>query len=303
MLLSKTTKVKWNSKIKQHYVDKGYTFTKMGDEFEVDVHDLTIASRSIVKVRCDYCNKEYETTWLWYYKNHYRNSNLHTSENDCCSDPACTGKKAAESLMERHGVSNAAYIDGVSEKKAITCMERYGVDNPAKAEWFKDRSTETFRNNYGVDHPMQLQHMQDRVAKTCMEKYGVECYLQLNYGSDALMKDKNPNWNPSKTEEDRIKERRTHEYREWRKSVFERDGYKCVKCGKKGVKYGSKCRSNGLNAHHIKNYKSHLNLRYEVDNGVTLCNVCHCEFHGKYGNKDNNMEQLTEFLSQDKKIC
>ena len=48
MLISKTAFVKWNSKNKKHYVDLGYTFTKMGDEFEVNVEDLTSGSYAMV---------------------------------------------------------------------------------------------------------------------------------------------------------------------------------------------------------------------------------------------------------------
>ena len=41
MLLTKYVTLKWNSKIYKHYVDLGYTYTKMNDEFEVYIDDLT----------------------------------------------------------------------------------------------------------------------------------------------------------------------------------------------------------------------------------------------------------------------
>ena len=40
MLLSKTIKIKWNSRTRKYYELKGYPYTKMGDEFEVDIKDL-----------------------------------------------------------------------------------------------------------------------------------------------------------------------------------------------------------------------------------------------------------------------
>lgn len=64
------------------------------------------------------------------------------------------------------------------------------------------------------------------------------------------------------------------EYTEWRKSVFERDGYTCRKCGRRGAR---------LNAHHIKPYAKYKGLRYELSNGITLCEKCHREVH--YGEK------------------
>jgi len=54
--------------------------------------------------------------------------------------------------------------------------------------------------------------------------------------------------------------------REWRIKVFERDSYTCQKCGKKGGR---------LQAHHIKPYKKHPKLRWDINNGETLCLECH----------------------------
>lgn len=57
MLISTTAKIKWNPRIKKHYVNLGYKFTKMGDEFEVDVNHLTKGSNTIVKWKCNHCDK------------------------------------------------------------------------------------------------------------------------------------------------------------------------------------------------------------------------------------------------------
>ena len=39
-LIIKTVKIKWNSRIKKHYEELGYVYTKMGEEFEVKIEDL-----------------------------------------------------------------------------------------------------------------------------------------------------------------------------------------------------------------------------------------------------------------------
>lgn len=53
MLLTKTVKANWNARNKEKYVSLGYTFTKMKDEFDVNVNDLAPYSKAKIKVVCD----------------------------------------------------------------------------------------------------------------------------------------------------------------------------------------------------------------------------------------------------------
>ena len=64
--------------------------------------------------------------------------------------------------------------------------------------------------------------------------------------------------------------RKTKEYKEWRKAVFERDNYTCQHCGKRGGK---------LRAHHIERYRSCIEKRTVLSNGITLCDECHKKIH------------------------
>ena len=73
----------------------------------------------------------------------------------------------------------------------------------------------------------------------------------------------------------------------WRNSVFARDGYICQKTGIKG---------GILVAHHIQNFAQYPELRFAIDNGITLSKKAHKEFHKKYGIKNNNATQIKEFL-------
>ena len=72
MLLTKTVKAKWNSKIKKWYESKGYIYTKMNDEFEAKVEDLTKGSHILVSVKCngENCNKIYNIEWRDYLRLH-----------------------------------------------------------------------------------------------------------------------------------------------------------------------------------------------------------------------------------------
>ena len=55
-------------------------------------------------------------------------------------------------------------------------------------------------------------------------------------------------------------------YRQWRSDVFTRDNWTCQTCQVRGIY---------LEAHHIKSWAKFPKLRYEISNGVTLCQECH----------------------------
>ena len=61
-------------------------------------------------------------------------------------------------------------------------------------------------------------------------------------------------------------------YLEWRTNVFKRDGFTCQICNQVG---------GVLNAHHPKTWSEYPKLRYDIDNGVTLCVGCHKNLHRK----------------------
>ena len=56
----------------------------------------------------------------------------------------------------------------------------------------------------------------------------------------------------------------------WSAAVKERDMYKCTSCGS----------INNLHSHHIKSKRQYPELKYCIDNGVTLCSICHANVHG-----------------------
>ena len=89
-----------------------------------------------------------------------------------------------------------------------------------------------------------------------------------------MMGKKNPMWKGG----DSDKERRNRDYKKWRIKVFKRDAFTCVKCG-----YFNGCgeKRRDLNAHHIVLWIESNELRYIVDNGITLCVPCHIKEHSK----------------------
>lgn len=66
-------------------------------------------------------------------------------------------------------------------------------------------------------------------------------------------------------------------YKTWRKDVFERDAHTCRVCGERGGR---------INAHHIQRFADYPKLRFDVENGLTLCEACHklTDNFGRWGN-------------------
>jgi hypothetical protein len=64
--------------------------------------------------------------------------------------------------------------------------------------------------------------------------------------------------------------RNSLEYKLWRDSIFKKDNWTCWHCLKRG---GTLC------AHHILSFAEFPELRFAINNGITLCKECHKMIH------------------------
>lgn len=84
-----------------------------------------------------------------------------------------------------------------------------------------------------------------------------------------------------------IKEWRTSkEYRTWRVQVIRRDK-KCVICSSNQKR----------EAHHINHSMYFVDLRFNIENGVTLCKNCHTQFHTNFKNSSKEKCDDNDFLN------
>ena len=81
----------------------------------------------------------------------------------------------------------------------------------------------------------------------------------VHYGKD------NNNWKGGITPANQ-KIRESTEYKLWREAVFTRDNFTCQNCLEKGGE---------LHAHHILSFSQFPELRFAINNGITLCKECH----------------------------
>lgn len=89
--------------------------------------------------------------------------------------------------------------------------------------------------------------------------------------SEAKKGSNNPRWISDRTKlqryQDESKDRRSSTYNNWRKEVWLRDNFKC--------KIANPDCSGRIEVHHILNWKDYPELRYQINNGITLCHAHH----------------------------
>jgi len=288
MLLSTEVMQKWNPNNKKWYIDKGYEYSQMNDQFAVRVCDLKAGSNVNVTIVCDYCGDHFMKPWYRYIKENMQ-SDVHM---DCCIN--CRKYKIQDVVAHRYGVASVLMIDSVQAKVKSTNMTRYGCENPFQSEGIKQRIVNTNIQRYGHKHPMQNQAIREKASHTCLQRYGVP-YILANYHKSGKM---NHRWKGGVLYH--RAERSSLEYIEWRKNVFSRDLFTCQCCKRKS----SQSSRVTLHAHHIYGWKDNPRFRYELQNGITLCQQCHYGFHSIFGKSKNTMEQLTDFITNHgKKIC
>ncbi len=131
----------------------------------------------------------------------------------------------------------------------------------------------------GIPRPEETRN---KISKTNKEK-GIEPKIKF-----ISYKENHWNWKGGITPENR-KLRNGLEYKIWREKIFKRDNYTCQKYEIEGCY---------LHPHHIQNFAEYPELRFAIDNGITLSKKAHDEFHKIYGKNNNTREQLEEFLKK-----
>lgn len=164
MLISKTVIVKWATKNKQHYEQRGYAYTALGEEFVADVKDLTDCSSVVVEVACDYCGKVINVSYGKYFKAH------HPIGGDACK--ACAIKKREKIMLKEKGVKSSFELPEVKRKSKHTMIERYGVEYSMQSKEVQEKSKQTCLEKYGHEHAMQSEGVLAKRDVTWNEKYG-----------------------------------------------------------------------------------------------------------------------------------
>jgi len=183
-------------------------------------------------------------------------------------------KELLVNMYQDHHVPEMAKILGVDPKTVYARMRDYGIKlrrqgpvrsfSPSKAEltamYKRDgMSMRAIATHYGVGETVVFKRLSE---------FGLAKSKEDREKSHArVVADKAA--------------RLAYSAKSWRKAVLTRDGYKCVKCGVEAGKCSHCQQRIFLQTHHIKQTKTHPQLRLEVSNGITLCMACHANEHRK----------------------
>ena len=135
-----------------------------------------------------------------------------------------------------------------------------GIIPHNKGVKFREKRNCLICNKEFSDYPSQFKAYNSKFcSRKCSGLFRKGKPLTKNLGEN------NPAWKGGITPINTVI-RNSLEYENWRKQVFERDLYTCQKCGQIG-EY--------LHADHIKPFALYPELRFELNNGRTLCIDCH----------------------------
>lgn len=192
-------------------------------------------------VKCEICEKE-----------HYRSiSNINRSRHFYCSRNCYNNGKSQKELVECEVCTKLhnRHQSSIKRTKHFYCSRtcwKISIIGNKKCLGYKHNS-EALENM----RLAAIERAKGLAGRYCLGKRGVET----------------PNWKGGLSTRKRINERSDSAYNEWRKQVWQRDNYKC--------RIGNNDCNGRLEAHHILGWKDHPELRYEVNNGITLCHAHH----------------------------
>ena len=242
--------------------------------------------RKKVKDIADDCGTSTDVIYDWLKKYNIK-TNRYTEKPD---------KEILENLYikELKSTREIAKILGCSRSAVINWLKKYEIPmrtisesnhNYFKYKGGKKIQSEKVKKDWEND---KYRNLQSEIKK---ELFKNNSELKIQHSAKMQGIDISE-WNGfSELETRRI--RKSSDYKNWQNEVFKRDDYTCQCCGKRG---------GVLHAHHLESFSDNPDLRFDISNGITLCENCHSpnkigSFHNIYGTMHNTKDQFIEFLT------
>lgn len=179
MLLTQMVIIRWHPPMREHYISKGYLFTKHGDYFEVNINDLAPNSQTVVEVLCDYCKKTIMNKSYGEYLNNHKKGNLNK---DCCKK--CSPIKQKEISLLQNGYEH--HSSQQYHRNYFSELKREPFENVEKLFLEKNlillSKKEDYKNRDSLLKYICLKHEEKGMQETCYGnlKRGCACVYCKN---------------------------------------------------------------------------------------------------------------------------
>lgn len=165
-------------------------------------------------------------------------------------------KRSPESIAKTAAANRIRWQDAGRKEEQSRRSKEYWSDPDRRAE-------QTAKQKEASNRPERVEHMRQVTKKRYEdpEAHRVQSDMAKDRGFGKWNKGAGWRRNPGV--------RASIEAKAWTVAVLERDNHTCQDCG---------C-TDDIVTHHIKEWKDHVELRFDVSNGVTLCRSCHGKRH------------------------
>jgi 5-methylcytosine-specific restriction endonuclease McrA len=181
--------------------------------------------------------------------------------------PWMKGRVASEEHRRRMSVAQKGRHHTDEAKQKISESAK------GNTRWLGKHHTEETKRKIGAVHKGKIisEEIKQKIREKRKQQVMKPCSEEMRRErSERNRGDKSHFWKGGiAPENERI--RQGIEFRLWREAVFARDNWTCQDCGLRSGN-GEKVT---LNAHHIKGFAKYPDLRFAIDNGITLCVKCH----------------------------
>ena len=337
LVLPQSVLVKWNFTSKNHYINLGYNFTEIGNEFLCDVKDISHGSCVLIKVKCDFCDSVSTIPYRQYCKL--------KSDKYCCPNCLSHKKKARDNegnltfieipyrnrnwLYEEYIVKNRMSYDIAKEcginvrtlREWIAMLDlnikkekRHSIDKEILHSLYEveHKTTEEIGEMFGLsgntvlrllnEYQIPIPDRSELMRRYFYEKGGVEKFREYANNIDYRINTSCRQHNISPDEFEGFSATESHMIRNSSQYIEWR-----TKVFERDNFICQKCgrRGGDLEAHHLYPFAEYPRKRFLIDNGVTLCSECHSpkyknSFHALYGVHNNTPEQYYDFLKNSK---
>jgi len=157
---------------------------------------------------------------------------------------------------------------------SLETKQKLSIAKKGKTSWNKGISPSEETREKLRNANLDKKTSQETKDKMRLAKLGKNPTIKWNLSDETKAKmgksregEKHWRWIEDRTKLSKKQERNDMAYKEWRRLVWTRDNFKC--------KMHNKNCLGKIEAHHILRWSKYLELRYDVNNGITLCKFHH----------------------------